>query len=105
MPVSVDDWPDLDEFKALLDVDSSNFDDHLETVLTAGIDHVKGAVKWVEGTSVVTAKLHNAALRAAIVMRPNGPQPGPGSPAHSDVDADPAYQALMKGKRRSFGIG
>lgn len=100
-----DDWPDLDEFKSLLDVDSSNFDDHLQVVLDAGISHVKAAVKWVEDVSLVTPKLHSAALRAAIVMRPNAPQPGPGSPAHADVDSDPVYQSIMKGKRRVFGVG
>lgn len=100
-----DDWPDLDELKLVLDVDqtSSSFDDHLESLLEAGIAHVKALVHWVDDVSTVTPKLHHAALRAAVVMRPNAPQPGPGSPAHADVDSDPVFQSLMKGKRREFG--
>lgn len=100
------DWPTLEELKALLDVTSGDFDEHLGGLLDAGIAQAKqsrGA--WDEAVDVPDEKLHNAALRAAILMRPNAPTIGIGGPSHQDVESDPGYQSLLQGKRRRFQIG
>ena len=102
------DWPDVDELKQLLDVQGENaqaWDDHLESLLEAGIAQVKQDVgAWEEGTDQPTDKLHHAALRAAVLMRPNAPMQQAGGTRHQDVNSDPAYQSLLQGYRRRFGL-
>jgi hypothetical protein len=105
--VSVD-WPELEELKKLLDVEDQasgegDWDEHLELLLEAGISAVKEDTSWDEATSVVTEKLHHAALRAAILLRPNAPLSQPGGARHQDLESDPVYQSLIMGKRRRFG--
>jgi hypothetical protein len=101
----VTEWPDVEELKALLDVTAGDFDEHLQELLDAGIAQVKqDRGGWDELTDQPDEKLHNAALRAAILMRPNAPTFGIGGPTHQDVNSDPGYQSLMQGKRRRFGL-
>jgi len=91
----------------LLDVEGENaqdWDAHLESLMEAGIAQVKQDVGgWAEGTDQVTDKLHHAALRAAVLMRPNSPMQQPGGTRHQDVNSDPTYQSLLMGARRRFG--
>lgn len=97
-------WPDLDEFKALLDVTGTEFDDHLESLLAAGVAQVKEDVQFVDDVDTVTDRLHHAALRAAVLSRPNAPGVLPGATGRSDVRSDPGYQSLIRGRRRRFPI-
>jgi len=61
-------------------------------------------VQWVEASDVVTERLHNAALRAAIVLRPNAPGRQPGATGPEDVRSDPVYQSWIRGRKRRFSI-
>jgi|SRR3954464_14216005 hypothetical protein len=93
------DWPDLDELKLRLDITSEDHDATLEKDLASGIAYVKSDVGgWDEYEDTPDDSLSQAALRAAelIATRPEG-QPG-------IVSRDPAYQLLLKGHRRVFGI-
>jgi len=97
-------WPDVDELKALLDVTGNDFDSHLTDVLEAGIALVKADVgSWDEDEDEPDEALHNAALRAAILIRPNTTEMAVGG-TRKDVKNDPSYQSLMFGHRRRFGV-
>lgn len=95
------DWPTLEALKATLDVgDELDWvDEQLQNALDAGIARVKADVgTWDDyGSDFPDAQLANAALRAAVLLRPNA-DPG------VDVGADPIYRAYMTGKRRRFGF-
>jgi hypothetical protein len=96
-------WPTLAALKATLDVSGDEWDEQLENALEAGINRVKADVAlWTErgydyGPDFPDEALANAALRAAVLLRPNA-DPG------VDVGADPIYRAYMTGKRRRFPI-
>ena len=95
------DWPDLDELKLVLDVESANTD-HDETLqrnLDSAISKVKLDVgTWVEADDEPDDALAAAALRMAelLSLRP-GAQP-------DSHDMDPTYQRNIYGHRRAFGI-
>lgn len=96
-------WPTLEELKRTLDVTSDFWDEQLTNALEAGISRVKADVaEWMSsgydyGPDFPDEALANAALRAAVLLRPNA-DPG------VDVGADPIYRAYMTGKRRRFAI-
>ena len=103
MSILLVNWPTLDALKKTLDVVADDWDEQLENALAAGIQRVKDDVAvWMEngydyGPDFPDAALANAALRAAVLMRPNA-DPG------VDVGADPIYRSYMTGKRRRFPI-
>lgn len=92
-------WPDVVELKALLDVTDDVWDPHLTDLLTTAISKVKADVgNWDEDTDTPTAEHRMAALRAAILMRPNANE------GLAKLKEDNVYQGLIFGKRRRFGI-
>lgn len=92
-------WPDVQELKALLDVDGSDWDEHLNGLMAAGIAKVKADVgDWDDDTDEPDEALQKAALRAAVLMRPNA------SEGLKALRSDEVYQTAMFGKRRKFGI-
>jgi hypothetical protein len=92
-------WPDEDELKRVLDIDSDDWDTTVERVLAAAIAKVKGDVgAWDEDNDEPDDSLAQAALRMGELMslRPNAL---PGA-----VAQDPTYQRLLSGHRKAFGI-
>ena len=100
------DWPQLDELKQTLDVESDDWDGldayggetRLTRLLAAAIFKVKTDVgDWDEYVDVPDASLSQAALRMAELMalRPE---------AATGVVNDPTYRRLLHGHRRTFGI-
>lgn len=101
------DWPQLDELKQVLDVESDDWDGtandyggetRLTRLLAAAIEKVKLDVgDWNEYVDVPDDNLAQAALRMAelIALRPG---------AAIGTVADPTYQRLLFGHRRKFGI-
>lgn len=96
-------WPTLADLKLTLDVPQDDWDEQLTNALEAGINRVKADVaEWMAsgydyGPDFPDEALANAALRAAVLLRPNA-DPG------VDVGADPIYRSYMTGKRRRFAI-
>ena len=90
-------WPVLAELKQVLNVDSTDWDDHLTRVLAAGISKVKLDVgDWDDATDVADEDLAAAALVRAEMV--------------SNTTSDPEvlqrrYNLLLKGRRRRFSIG
>lgn len=92
------DWPDRDELKRLLDVEGSDWDDHLEGLMAAGIARVKADVgDWDDTTDIPDERLAKAAIRAAVVLQANAADP-------TALDTDEVYLGHLKGKRRVFGF-
>jgi hypothetical protein len=94
------DWPSEDELKQVLNIDSDNWDTTLDRVRSAAIAKVKRDVGlWDEMVDEPDDMLAQASLRMAemISERPTTPI------VH--LANDPAYQTLLSGHRRSFGIG
>jgi hypothetical protein len=98
------DWPQLDEVKQRLNVESLEWDGdvdgptRLERVRLAAIAKVKLDVgDWDEYSDVPDEALSQAALRMAelIALRPE---------AAAGVVNDPTYRQLLFGHRRKFGI-
>ncbi len=102
------DWPQLDELKQVLDVESVDWDGviddygngptRLTRLLAAAIERVKLDVgNWDEYVDVPDDNLSQAALRMAelIALRPG---------AAASASDDPTYQRLLFGHRRRFGI-
>jgi len=92
------DWPDADELKQVLDITSDDWDETVERVRQASIAKVKLDVGyWDEDIDSPDDALAQAALRMAelISLRPE---------AAVGVVADPTYNRLLFGHRRSFGI-
>lgn len=101
-------WPELDELKQVLDVTSDDWDGlpdsgteetRLSRLLATAIAHVKADVgDWDEDVDVPDANLSQAALRMAelIALKPEiAAQVG---------SADPTYNRLLFGHRRTFGL-
>ena len=94
-------WPDTTELAKVLDI--SNVDDWsttLDRVLAAAVIQVKKIVRdWDEYEDVPDESLSQAALRLAelMVQRPEL--------TAAENAKDPAFQALIYGHRRGFGIG
>lgn len=91
-------WPDVDELKQLLDVTSNDFDDHLTSLLESGIDIVQDDCGLGDEGDPATEGQRQAALRAAVVMRTNGPE------SESRVHQDGRYQSHLYGTRKRFGF-
>lgn len=92
-------WPDADELKQVLNVDSDDWDTTLDRVLAAAIARVKQDVgDWDEDVDVPNESLAQAALRMGelISLRPE---------AAIEANADPTYDRLLFGHRRTFGVG
>ena len=90
-------WPEADELKQVLNVESGDWDDTLERVLASAIARVKddtGRV-WDEDEEP-TERLAQAALRMAelLAQRPE-----------SAKSSDPVYARLLRGSRVRFGVG
>jgi len=93
------DWPDADELKQVLDIDSDDWDETVDRVLASAIQHVKDQVgDWDSSEDSPDDNLARAALRMAELMslRPNA-VPGV-------LGMDPTYQRLIYGHRHKFGI-
>lgn len=94
------DWPTLEEFRTLLDVDpdSTIHDSDIGAILASAIDNVKGDVgNWDEIMDTPDCALKAAALRMAWLMA-QSPQ------AAAAASADPTYMRHLKGHRRRFAI-
>lgn len=102
------DWPDVDELKAVLNVEGEDWNDHLTGLIDAAIEKVKGDVgSWDESADSPDARLAKAALRAAALMQVNAGvsfTTDEGHSVHEAVDMDPVYAAYIKGHRRTFGL-
>lgn len=110
-------WPELDELKQVLNIESEDYDGdeseealtRLSRVLAAAIDRVKsdtGRV-WEEGDEPTDA-LAQAALRMAelLALKPEvAAGLGSRSVSMASVSGDPVYQKLIYGNRHRFGIG
>lgn len=102
------DWPQLDELKQVLDIDSDDWDGIADTgqgptrlsrLLEAAIAYVKKDVgAWDEIMDMPDADLAAAALRRAELMALR-PQEVPGG-----VGRDETYESYMLGHRRRFGV-
>jgi hypothetical protein len=93
------DWPEADELKQVLDVESDDWETTLDRVLAAAIDQVKHDVgHWDEYEDVPDDRLAQAALRMGelIGTRPNVDA--------GELAKDPTYRTLLSGHRRVFGI-
>lgn len=92
-------WPDADELKRALNVDSDAWDETVQANLDAAVDKVKADVGgWDEDVDSPTRRLNRAAFRMAILMsQAPGVEPG-------DLDNDPVYRANLTGHRRGFGV-
>jgi hypothetical protein len=91
-------WPDADEVKQVLDITSEDWDETVGRVLASAIAKVKLDVgNWAEGVDEPDDNLAQAALRMAelISLRPE---------VAAGAVADPTYQRLLFGHRRSFGV-
>ena len=92
------DWPDATEVKQVLDITSEDWDDTVDRILAAAIYKVKTDVGlWDEDVDEPDDSLSQAALRMAelISLRPE---------AATSTSADPTYNRLLFGHRRSFGV-
>lgn len=101
------DWPQLDEVKQVLDIDSDDWDGEdpeygdttrLSRLLEAAIFYVKARVgDWDEDMDIPTASQAQAALRMTELLALRaGSTPG-------DIH-DRTFERLMVGSRRKFGI-
>lgn len=97
-------WPELDELKQVLDVESTDWDGdydgtRLTRLLAAAIEKVKSDVgDWDDYIDVPDDNLSQAALRMAelIALKPElAAQVG---------SQDPTYNRLVFGHRRAFGV-
>ncbi len=97
------DWPDTDELAQVLNIAPdqavTDWQTTLDRVLASAIDKVKGDTgNWDSNVDEPDDRLAQAALRMAAVTSPR-PE------LTTDVlAADPAYRALMSGKRRRFAV-
>ncbi len=93
------DWPGPAELKQVLDIESTDWDETVDRVLSAAIRKVKSDVGvWDDATDEPDDNLAQAALRMAelISLRPQA--------SLVDTSSDPTYQRLMSGHRKRFAI-
>jgi hypothetical protein len=95
------DWPDTAELAQVLNVENvTDWETTLDRVQAAAISKVKSDVgNWDEDVDEPDESLSQAALRMAELI---SERPGQRTAV---LGKDPAYQALLFGHRRSFGIG
>jgi len=106
------DWPQLDELKQVLDVESDDWDGsedsgdgptRLTSLLAAAIAKVKQDVgNWDEYEDEPDVSLQRAALRLAELMALKPEVLA--AVTRGAIVGDPAYQSFLYGKRRVFGI-
>lgn len=90
-------WPAVAELKQVLNVDSTDWDDHLSRLLAAGIHQVKLDVgDWDEIADSPDEDLAAAALVKAEMLS-NSTTPSEALKVR--------YDGLLKGHRRRFAIG
>ncbi len=90
-------WPLLAELKQKLDIESTDWDDHLARLLAAAIEQVQFDVG--EDVDEPTSSLAAAALVLAVTLGSTEGEPDPTAAARL-----PKYQRLLKGHRVRFGI-
>lgn len=91
------DWPEVDLLKQKLDVGSSDWDEHMDSLMASAIEQVQKDVG--EEVDEPTESLALAALTLAVYLGSTDGEP--------DMDAarrNPKYQRLLKGHRVRFGI-
>lgn len=106
-------WPDADKLKRLLNVDPAEADklsDILDGYVASAISKVKAdRGGWDDDVDEPDTNLAAAALRMAelIAQHPEATVGFRGSSSASTIDNDPAYLALIHGRRQasSFGMG
>ena len=103
------DWPDADELKRVLNIDSDDWDTTVDRVLAAAINTVKDDVgNWSEDDDEPDDMLAQAALRMGelISVRPTTQLESRRGRdmALSTLSNDPTYRSLLKGHRRAFGV-
>jgi len=91
------DWPELDELKQKLDVQGTDWDDHLDRLLSAAISQVQ--IDVGEEVADPDDSLSHAALVLAVSLGSTE-----GEPDVSAAARLPKYQRLLKGHRVRFGI-
>jgi hypothetical protein len=91
------DWPDLDELKQKLDVQGTDWDEHLSRLLAAAIEQVQ--IDVGEPVASPDDSLAHAALTLAVSIGSTE-----GEPDVSAAARLPKYQRLLKGHRVRFGI-
>ena len=106
------DWPQLDELKQVLDVESDDWDGsedsgdgptRLTSLLQTAIAKVKQDVgAWDEYEDEPDVSLQRAALRLAELMALKPEVLA--AVTRGAIVGDPAYQAFLYGHRRVFGI-
>lgn len=101
------DWPDTDELAQVLNVDNvGDWQTTLDRVLASAIARVKIDVgQWDEDVDEPDDALAQAALRMAelISQRPEAIV-SYRAQANAVLAADPTYQRLLVGHRRTFGV-
>lgn len=110
-------WPELDELKQVLDVESTDWDGEagsggdedvttrLSRLLAAAIATVKVDVgNWDEMVDEPDDNLAQAALRLAELLALKPELAASLRAKGSAVFGDAAYQALMLGHHRTFGV-
>ena len=92
-------WPTVDDLKRWVDVEGTeNWNADLEAAMETGIARVKSDVgAWDDDLDEPDDALRNAAIRAAIVLRPN-------TTDATNLETDPSYLGHLKAHRREFGI-
>ena len=94
------DWPTLEEFRTLLDVDpeSNVHDSDIGSILASAIEQVKDDTgAWDDLLDIPDCALKAAALRMAWLMA-QSPQ------AAAAASTDPTYWRHLKGHRKRFAI-
>jgi hypothetical protein len=90
-------WPDADELKQLVDVESNDLDDFFDRILAAARQQVLEDIgKAFDYEYEPDDKVAAAALRMGELMAERG-EATPGI-----VKDDPTYLRLLKGRRRVF---
>ena len=91
------DWPEVDQLKQKLDVTSSDWDEHMDSLMASAIEQVQKDVG--EDVAEPDDSLALAALTLAVYL------------GSTDGDQDmaaarrlPKYQRQLKGHRMRFGI-
>lgn len=101
------DWPDADELKQVLNIESEDWDETVDRVLASAIARVKEDVgDWGEDADEPDEALAQAALRMGelLSLRPEAVAQLNRGVGKSQVVQDPTYQRLLYGHRRRFGL-
>lgn len=102
-------WPELDELKQVLNVESDDWDGEdyedvtrLSRALAAGIAYTQLRVgNWNDYEDEPDDMLAQAALRAAVLF---AGRPEPTGEDTGIIASDPTFTRLLFGHRRRFGV-